>query len=224
MKISFLRAASSFIPLVIPLVIPSTMLSTMPSTDLTIPTAMPSAMPSAMPLTMHLTTLLRVPNLKYTTLNKTLTTITPAIRNLRSPYNTTSKELTLFMGNQNIKPLITKNSYNLTIIAIIGIIGIIGLILFIISEKIYMNYKKDKIYKGNTKKEILPIISSKKESLFIGLKSIPDVLPNCARLDSAEKGQNIMFRFRGPVSAQFESKRTLQDDNNNTQITIVTVM
>ena len=168
-----------------------------------------------------------------------MTTITTALTNLRTSHNVSSKQLTLFIGNQNLKPFVTNSSNNLTIVSIISVIvaiGIIGFILFTISEKLYLKFKKEKIhihspinwimnmYKGYTKNEILPIISPKKakESPFIGPIPTPAVLPNCAKLDEVEKGQNIMFRFRGPVSARFESKKALNDDN--TQITIVTIV
>ena len=148
--------------------------------------------------------------------------------------------MTLFIGNQNLKPFVTNPPNNLTIVSIISIIvaiGIIGFILFTITEKLYLKFKKEKIhihspinwimnmYKGYIKKEIIPIISPKKakESPFIGSIPTPDILPNCDKLDEVEKGQNIMFRFRGPISARFESKNALYD-NNNTQITIVTIV
>ena len=143
-----------------------------------------------------------------------MTTITTALTNLRTHRNVSSKQLTLFVSNQNLKPFVSKDPPNnltiISIIAIIAAIGIIGFILFTISEKLYLKFKKEKIhihspinwimnmYKGYIKKEILPIISPKKakESPFIGPIPTPAVLPNCAKLDEVEKGQNIMFRFR----------------------------
>ena len=179
------------------------------------------------------------PNITYT-LNKSVTTVTSILTNLRAPHNATSKQLTLFIGNQNLKPFVTNPTNNITIVSIISIIaaiGIIGFVLFIISEKMYLKYKKEKIhlnspinwimnmYKGYTKNEIIPITSPKKakESPFIGPIPTPDTLPNCAKLDEVEKGQNIMFRFRGPISARFESTNALYDDDK-TQFTIITIV
>ena len=177
------------------------------------------------------------PNIKYA-FNKTVSTISTALTNLRTSRNVSSKQLTLFIGNQNLKPFIPPNNITIvSIISIIAAIGIIGFVLFIISEKIYLKYKKEKIhihspinwimnmYKGYTKNEIIPIISPKKakESPFIGPIPTPDTLPNCAKLDEVEKGQNIMFRFRGPISARFESTNTLYNDDK-TQFTIITIV
>ena len=177
------------------------------------------------------------PNITYT-LNKSVTTVTSILTNLRAPHNATSKQLTLFIGNQNLKPFVTTN--NLTIVAIISVIvaiGLIGFILFTITEKMDLKFKKEKIdihspinwimnmYKRYTKKEIIPITSPKKakESPFIGPIPTPSVLPNCDKLDEVEKGQNIMFRFRGPISARFESTNALYDDDT-TQFTIITIV
>jgi len=142
------------------------------------------------------------------------------------------------MGNQNLKPFVPTN--NITIVSIISIIvaiGIIGFIFFTITEKLDLKFKKEKIdihspinwimnmYKGYTKKEIIPITSPKKakESPFIGPIPTPSVLPNCDKLDEVEKGQNIMFRFRGPISARFESTNALYEDDK-TQFTIITII
>ena len=177
------------------------------------------------------------PNITYL-FNKSVTTVTNVLTNLRAPHNATSKQLTLFIGNQNLKPFVTTN--NLTILSIISVmvaIGIIGFILFTITEKMDLKFKKEKIdihspinwimnmYKRYTKKEIIPITSPKKakESPFIGPIPTPSVLPNCDKLDEVEKGQNIMFRFRGPISARFESTNTLYNDDK-TQFTIITIV
>jgi len=178
-----------------------------------------------------------LPNITYT-FNKSVTTVTTVLTNLRVPHNVTSKQLTLFMGNQNLKPFVPTN--NITIVSIISIIvaiGIIGFIFFTITEKLDLKFKKEKIdihspinwimnmYKGYTKKEIIPITSPKKakESPFIGPIPTPSVLPNCDKLDEVEKGQNIMFRFRGPISARFESTNALYEDDK-TQFTIITII
>jgi hypothetical protein len=174
--------------------------------------------------------------------NKSVTTVTSVLTNLRASHNATSKQLTLFIGNQNLKPFVTTNNptNNLTIVSIISVIvaiGLIGFILFTITEKMDLKFKKEKIdihspinwimnmYKRYTKKEIIPITSPKKakESPFIGPIPTPSVLPNCDKLDEVEKGQNIMFRFRGPISARFESTNTLYEDDK-TQFTIITIV
>ena len=69
--------------------------------------------------------------------------------------------------------------------------------------------------------EILPIIRPKKakESPFCGPQQTPPILPTCPRLDGAEKGQNIMFRFRGPTNSRIES-----EEGTETRITIVAVV
>ena len=230
----------SSLPLSLPFSLPSSHPSSLSlSLPLSLPFSLPSSLPSSLPLSLPLSlpsSRHSSPDIQYV-FNKTMTTITTALTNLRTSRNVSSKQLTLFIGNQNLKPFDPPN--NLTIVSIISVIvaiGIIGFILFTISEKLYLKFKKEKIhihspinwimnmYKGYTKNEILPIISPKKakESPFIGPIPTPAVLPNCAKLDEVEKGQNIMFRFRGPVSARFESKKALNDDN--TQITIVTIV
>jgi len=170
--------------------------------------------------------------------NKSVTTVTSVLTNLRAPHNVTSKQLTLFMGNQNLKPFVTTNNVSiLSIMSVIVAIGLIGFVLFTITEKMDLKFKKEKIdihspinwimnmYKGYTKKEIIPITSPKKgkESPFIGPIPTPSVLPNCDKLDEVEKGQNIMFRFRGPISARFESTNALYEDDK-TQFTIITII
>ena len=170
--------------------------------------------------------------------NKSVTTVTSVLTNLRAPHNVTSKQLTLFMGNQNLKPFVTTNNVSiLSIMSVIVAIGLIGFVLFTITEQMDLKFKKEKIdihspinwimnmYKGYTKKEIIPITSPKKakESPFIAPIPTPSVLPNCDKLDGVEKGQNIMFRFRGPISARFESTNALYEDDK-THFTIVTIV
>ena len=227
-----LRAISSAVTSFSPSSSPSPFPS--PSLPSSLPLSLPLSLPFSLPSSRHSS-----PDIQYV-FNKTVTTITTALTNLRTSRNVSSKQLTLFIGNQNLKPFVTNPPNNLTIVSIISVIvaiGLIGFILFTITEKLYLKFKKEKIhihspinwimnmYKGYTKKEIIPIISPKKakESPFIGSIPTPDILPNCAKLDEVEKGQNIMFRFRGPISARFESKNALYD-NNNTQITIVTIV
>ncbi len=69
--------------------------------------------------------------------------------------------------------------------------------------------------------EVLPTIRPKKakESPFCGPLQTPPILPSCPRLDGAEKGQNIMFRFRGPTNSRIES-----EGDTETRITIVAVV
>lgn len=119
--------------------------------------------------------------------------------------------------------------------------GIVGLIFLALSLKVTALIKekcnkeklhilspfmwiKNKYNEWAKKGDILPVFRPKKakESPFVGPIQTPPLLPSCPRLDGAEKGQNIMFRFRGPNNAKIDSEATTGD--NETRITIVTIV
>lgn len=79
----------------------------------------------------------------------------------------------------------------------------------------WQNYKESKIQ--------LPRyhIKKAKESPCITAQ-IPKVLPNCARLDGAEKGQNIMLRLSVPYR-RIKSSESLESDDEH-RITITTLV
>jgi hypothetical protein len=160
-----------------------------------------------------------------------------------------NQSLTLRGGHPNnteMIPLITESTiYNLETIQRIafGVIqlGVAFFLLQTCAMCIVANRKKQKQenvsvnipnpytwvmnkYKQWRFAEVLPTIRPKKakESPFCGPLQTPPILPTCPRLDGAEKGQNIMFRFRGPTNSRIESESTNSD--TETRITIVAVV
>ena len=119
-----------------------------------------------------------------------------------------------------------------SILMLIGVIGLIGFSVFIVhkatkEENIQIpNLIKllRNVYNEFTTDEVLPKYQPKKakESPFVGPQR-QMVLPPCPRLDNEEKGQNIVFRFRGPFNAQMEPAET-PTTKNETRITIVAVV
>ena len=160
-----------------------------------------------------------------TPLNETVTMISSALR--ISP-----EKLTMVMGDPNPSSLNSIESSNVYIILVLaGILAAISAIGYLIFAAVYKNEMQKPIdwistkYNNLTGKDVLPVIRPKKakESPFVGPIDTPPILPYCPRLDGSEKGQNIMFRFRGNQRARIESSEVLNDDNE-TRITIIAVL
>jgi hypothetical protein len=77
------------------------------------------------------------------------------------------------------------------------------------SDSLKINVSKDKLnparwfrnkYRFYVANEVLPTLEPKeKESPTVGPDPVSPVLPKCPKLDGAEKGKNLMFRFRAPT-------------------------
>lgn len=175
-------------------------------------------------------------------LNKTMNTLGNTLRNSLPNHNMTAEEMNMAMGDPNSTQLPDIKSDQLYIIlSFIIVFSIIGGIVFILGDKainaLALNVNKHNInslnsinwlknkYKKYMTKEVLPVNRPKKakESPFVSSMPTPPLLPTCPRLDGAEKGQNIMFRFRGPANTRIESSNTSLNDNE-TRITIVAVV
>jgi hypothetical protein len=175
-------------------------------------------------------------------LNKTMTTVGNALRNSLPNHNTTVEGLNMALGDPNSSQIPDIKSDQLyAIVSFIIVASIIGGIVFILGDKaitvlaLKVNKNKlqipspmgwiKKLYNEYSTKQILPTVRLKKakESPFVSSMPTPPMLPTCPRLEGAEKGQNIMFRFRGPANARIESSNTSLNDNE-TRITIVAVV
>lgn len=162
--------------------------------------------------------------------NKTKMGITTLLRNSVSTHNSTINELNMAMGDPNptsVDAFTSMSTYDImTVITVFAVLMFIGYIGFCVAAQMPCNNEwiQNK-YNSFVKKEILPVTRPKKakESPFVGPINTPSVLPYCPRLDGSEKGQNIMFRFRGPTNTRFESTNTSHTDNE-TRITIVAVL
>jgi hypothetical protein len=171
-----------------------------------------------------------------------MNTINNALRNSLPNHNMTAEEMTIALGDPNtsqIPDIKSEQLYN--IISFIVVFSIIGGVILILGDKainalaLKMDTNKVNIlspvswlknkYNKYVKTDTLPTSRPKKakESPFVSSMPTPPLLPTCPRLDGAEKGQNIMFRFRGPANARIESSNTSLNDNE-TRITIVAVV
>ena len=158
-------------------------------------------------------------------LNKTKAVITTILSNSIPNHNGTINEINIALTDPNPNPIqldyITSiNTYYVILVIIaFALIGYIGFVIVISPYKDNWIINK---YKQFIKTETLPTSRPKKakESPFVGPAETPSILPFCPRLDGSEKGQNIMFRFRGSTNTRFESSHI----DNETRITIISVM
>jgi hypothetical protein len=165
--------------------------------------------------------------------NKTLTTLLRFSSNHR---NMTAEQLNIALGDPNTPPLpnFTPQEWR-NIFSFICVFVLVATIGYKIVEHLGLLCNKEKMsisrpiywiatkYNEIAKKEVLPIYRppKAKESPYIGPEPTSPTLPNCPRLDGAERGQNIMFRLRQPlVRPQEPSENTTTE----TRITIVTVV
>jgi len=197
------------------------------STPSFIPTFTPTFTPSSTP------TFTPTPSLSEMVLNKTVALVTSALRIHHS--NHITEELTMAMGDPT--PSQVDNIKTFDVFPIVSFICI-GAIGYFILAVVYNKHNINEVintakpttwisnkYNEIVSKDVLPVTRPKKakESPFISTLPTPLILPTCPRLDGAEKGQNIMFRFRGPQRARIESSEMTNDDNE-TRITIIAVL
>ena len=161
------------------------------------------------------------------------TYINKALRYMPSvPYNVTTEELNMLVGDPN-QTLIDFNSIDikegLKTLSFGIFIGAIAFIILtaIINEMTIVVFKNGKYQIPNPITELkkyykekhiqLPLYRSKKakESPFIRAE-IPPILPDCPRLDRAEKGQNI---FSVPYRRLTSRDRIMSDEEIKITIT-----
>lgn len=170
--------------------------------------------------------------------SNTMAKITSVFRNSMYNHNMTAEEMNMAMGDLNSSSILSISEEDiLTIFTTLSMFAAVIFVVWVIMGIISSYSNKDKLniakpikwisnkYSEMTTKEILPTIRLKKakQSPFVSSAPISPTLPSCFRLDGAEKGQNIMFRFRGPVNSRIESSDTTNTDNE-TRITIVAVV
>ena len=147
--------------------------------------------------------------------------------------NLTAEEFNMAFGD--VTGPITSYTFNewLNIISFLIVFSFACFIGWRMAEHLGLQCSKDKMslrtpinwlstkYRELTYKEVLPMHRPQKakESPFVGPEPMPPALPTCPRLDGAERGQNIMFRLRGPLIRPLEEVST----STETRITIVTV-
>lgn len=147
----------------------------------------------------------------------------------------------MILGDPNpseVRSFTSQEVYN--ILTFVAVFSAIGFAFFMIVTMFYehkitqfqkqkmlihtpINWIKNK-YAEYTRKEVLPVYRPKKakESPFVGSMPMPQILPQCPRLEGAEKGQNLMFKLSVPYR-RFPSSENLPADAEH-RITITTTV
>ncbi len=161
-------------------------------------------------------------------------TIHKLLRFSNIPRNITTEELNMAFGDLNTAPDFTPEQWR-TIFSSVCVFVLVATIGYKMVEHYGLLCQKDKMsisrpiywiaskYNEMARKEVLPIYrpAKAKESPYIGPEPTSPTLPTCARLDGAERGQNIMFRLRQPLMRPIEPS---DNTTTETRITIVTVV
>jgi hypothetical protein len=149
-------------------------------------------------------------------------TITLYLRSSSNEENSMTDKFNILLGDSSapIPQNIELHQFNIFFIIIICLACIF--ILYNIKDIILTFSPQDSI-KNNYK--IIPFHNLKKakESPFILPMQTPHILPDCPRLESAERGQNMMVKFSIPYR-RFQSSNNLQETNDEDRITITTLV
>jgi hypothetical protein len=171
-------------------------------------------------------------------LNLTSNALTVYLRSSAYHPNMTSEEITLALGDPSIPSIPKLNNDEIILMCGLIICCSLGVLLAHILEKNGITqHIKQKIltldltmwikskYVELTKKNVLPLYHPKKakESPFVSSMPMPQILPQCPRLEGAEKGQNnLQVRFSIPYR-RFHSSDDLPSEAEH-RITITTVV
>lgn len=185
-------------------------------------------------------TLQAAPNPSPIILNMTNNTLTSYLRSNTYNQNNTADKLNILLSD--LPSPILDNLTQKEIIIIISFILAFMLVTFIWYNIIHYLDKKGinrnylftlnplnwikKKYTNNNKMEVLPMYRPKKakESPFVSAMPMPQILPQCPRLEGAEKGQNnLQVRFSIPYRRLQSSSDNLPAEEHRITITTTTI-
>jgi hypothetical protein len=171
-------------------------------------------------------------------LNMTNNALTAYLRSNAYHPNMTAEQLNILLGDPSSPVpinLTLKEIYNIISFVLAFILvsyGIYSIVNYLNKKGINNNYLftlssinwiKNK-YNEYTTKQVLPLYRPKKakESPFVNSMPMPQILPQCPRLEGAEKGQNLMFKLSVPYR-RFQSSENLPAETEH-RITITTTV
>jgi hypothetical protein len=170
-------------------------------------------------------------------LNMTNNALTVYLRNSGLHHNMTTEEITIALGDPSPPAFNNVTSDQIILICALIVCCSLGVLIAHILEKkgIIHNIKlklltlkpiiwlKSKYVEIN-KNEVLPMYRPKKakESPFVTSMPMPQLLPQCPRLEGAEKGENLMFKLSVPYR-RFHSSENLPEESEH-RITITTTV